>query len=564
MKTIRSYGNIAEAGFAQSLLQAAGIDASLVDQNAAAIGLDVRLQAPEEEVERALEILDGQAGLNSQPPGVSLDESAPVKYEVEPPAAKESGNLNVTCPNCGTEWELTPCEAERTEFSCQECKTTFPVNPDLKRNNPRTLRVMIVIGLIAVILLAAGIAVSIFAELFPRDPYVYYNRGFSKGRNGDLVGAMAEFNHAISLEPQYAAAYCARGVVKWEKGDPEGAMADYDQAIVFDPKEPRAYYDRAIGKRYKGDLSGAIADCSQAIALDRNKPEYYRKRGIIEQEQGDLDRAMDDYNQAIALDPLLAEPFYYRSSVKLAEGDFDGAMADANQAIVFDPLKSEPYVFRGDVKRAEGDYDGAMADYNQAISIDPKAPFTYLERGCLKGVMGDLEGAMADQNRAIALDAKYSAYDGRGNTYALMRKWSAALADYRQYCDLSPAGQDYPRLRIYLIRARLGEREAARKELSAYFGSHKRPVSDSGNWAAAIAGYLLGSVTETDFFAAAGSPNERKAKGQTCEAWYYAGMGKLLDGDQKAAAAYLRKCIATNEKYVEYELAQSEVKALGK
>ena len=41
-------------------------------------------------------------------------------------------------------------------------------------------------------------------------------------------------------------------------------------------------------------------------------------------------------------------------------------------------------------------------------------------------------------------------------------------------------------------------------------------------------------------------------------------MEKMLDGDQKAAAEYLRKCVATNRMdYVEYGLARSELKALG-
>jgi len=463
MKTVRSYGNVAEAGFAQSLLRAAGIDASLIDENAATIGLDIRLQAPDEDVELALEILDGKAGLNPQSPGHSLGESAPVKPEIEAPAAKEDMSLNITCPNCGTAWELTPDEGERSEFTCQECKTTFPINPDLRHDGPRALKVIRVFSLVAVTLITLGIGVHFVGGFFPSDLYAYYRRGVSRQHNGNLDGALADFNSSIELSSRNPAAYCARGAVKLAKGDLDGAMADENQAITLDPQKP--------------------------------------------------------------------QPYYYRGRVKMAVGDFAGAVADDNQAIVLEPNKPFAYVGRGHVKVANGDFDGAMADDNQAIAINPKYAY---------------------------------AYNSRGNTNVLKRKWAAALADYRQCCDLSPNGQDYPRLYIYLIRARLGEREAARKELSAYFGNRKKTSSGSGDWVATIAGYLLGSVTEADFFAAAGSPNERKSHGQTSEAWYYAGIEKLLDGDRKAAAEYLQKCIATKETdYVEYGLAQSEVKALG-
>jgi len=41
-------------------------------------------------------------------------------------------------------------------------------------------------------------------------------------------------------------------------------------------------------------------------------------------------------------------------------------------------------------------------------------------------------------------------------------------------------------------------------------------------------------------------------------------MKKLLSGDKKTAADYFRKCLATEDKYhVEFQMAQSELKALG-
>ena len=41
-------------------------------------------------------------------------------------------------------------------------------------------------------------------------------------------------------------------------------------------------------------------------------------------------------------------------------------------------------------------------------------------------------------------------------------------------------------------------------------------------------------------------------------------MKRLLSGDKKTAAAYFHKCLATEQKdFTEYQLAQSELKALG-
>lgn len=80
MKIIRNYSNVAEAGFAQSLLEAAGIAATLLDEHAATLGPQfvpwgIRLEVPDDDAQRALEILDHHVGLDSLPAAAAPDPS---------------------------------------------------------------------------------------------------------------------------------------------------------------------------------------------------------------------------------------------------------------------------------------------------------------------------------------------------------------------------------------------------------------------------------------------------------------------------------------------------------
>ena len=67
MLTIRRFSNIAEAGFARSVLEAVGIEAVLADEHAFTLGPQyapwgIRLQVPEGDAERAKRVLDQQDG----------------------------------------------------------------------------------------------------------------------------------------------------------------------------------------------------------------------------------------------------------------------------------------------------------------------------------------------------------------------------------------------------------------------------------------------------------------------------------------------------------------------
>jgi len=401
-------------------------------------------------------------------------------------------------------------------------------------------------------------------ELDPKHAYAYNNRGLAKQAKGDLDSAIADYNRAIELDPQYANAYTDRGVAKGAKGDLDGAIADYNRSIEINPKDGLAYFNRGNAKGAKADLDGAIADYDRIIELDPKNVYAYNNRGLTRQSKGDLDGAMADYNRTLELDPKNTYAYNNRGLAKDDKRDYDGAIADCTRAIELDPKYAKSYRNRGVAKEGKGDVDGAIADYNHAIELDPQYADAYNNRALARQAKGDPNSAVADYNRVIELAPKYAdAYSNRGVSKALLRNWADALADYRHFCELSESGQDYPRLFIWLSRARLGETEAASKELSTYLD--KRQKATASDWFSKVAGHLLGKVSEADLLAAAASPDAKKDSEQHCEAWFYAGMKKLFSGDKETAANYFHKCLATEQKdFTEFQLAQSELKALGK
>ena len=161
----------------------------------------------------------------------------------------------------------------------------------------------------------------------------YHNCGIVRFELGAYAAAIADLSHAIELKPNDQDLFNDRGVAKWNQGDIEGAIADYNQSIAINPKTAaRAYRNRALLKSSKGDKDGAITDYNQAIELEPKNANAYNKRGELKHAKGDLDAAIGDFTTAIGLDPKLLIAYKNRGDAKQAKGDTSGAKEDFDRA----------------------------------------------------------------------------------------------------------------------------------------------------------------------------------------------------------------------------------------
>jgi protein O-mannosyl-transferase len=84
-----------------------------------------------------------------------------------------------------------------------------------------------------------------------RFPLAYNNRGMVFYHSGDFNKAIADFDKAVALDPQYAKAYYNRGSVFYKTGELEKSIIDFRKTISLDPLYYEAYYylDQVLKKR---------------------------------------------------------------------------------------------------------------------------------------------------------------------------------------------------------------------------------------------------------------------------------------------------------------------------
>jgi tetratricopeptide (TPR) repeat protein len=90
-------------------------------------------------------------------------------------------------------------------------------------------------------------------------------------------------NQAIQINKNWgsrslAEAYNNRGVAKMNLGDNQEAIADYNQAIKLKPDFAHAYYSRGLSYKNLNDNQNAINDFRQAAKLYKyeNNQEWYQ------------------------------------------------------------------------------------------------------------------------------------------------------------------------------------------------------------------------------------------------------------------------------------------------
>ncbi|MBI4615265.1 MAG: tetratricopeptide repeat protein [Planctomycetes bacterium] len=264
---------------------------------------------------------------------------------------------------------------------------------------------------------------------------------------------------ADDTQPRTAMDYARRGYARRASGDLVGALADLEQAVTLAPLESWTWNDRGTARQALGDLEAAIADFDRALAIDSTRAIYWSNRGRARLGLGLVAEALADMDRAVSLDPDDAGFHEDRGRARRAAGDLPGATLDLDRSIELDPRVATAWLLRGSLRREAGDSQGARADYDRSIELDPRNPRAWNDRGFLRGELGELEGALRDLERATALDPEFAvAWRNRGMVHLRAVDLDGAIGDLDRAIEIDPSDPQSWKTRG---RARLAKRNPA-------------------------------------------------------------------------------------------------------
>jgi len=192
----------------------------------------------------------------------------------------------------------------------------------------------------------------------------YYEKGMEYSVAGKFEEAQQEFKKALEIDPFYIAVencleatedvleqkikietalYLFNGIVYANKGMLDEAIALYQKAIEINPEYAGTYYNLGAVYFSKGMLDEAAAELEKAIEINPNYVDAYTSLGVVYINKGMFDEADVLWKKAIEINPEYAGAHYNLGAIYFRKGMLDEAAAELKKAIEINPKYADAH-----------------------------------------------------------------------------------------------------------------------------------------------------------------------------------------------------------------------------
>ena len=220
------------------------------------------------------------------------------------------------------------------------------------------------------------------------DALALVRQGLQQSQQQRFDAALANFDKAVALAPDFTEALISRGLVLAHLGRFDDALASYDRVLSLKP-DAEIFSNRGAALYRLGRFEEAAASYGSALAL-QPEAETFTRLGAALYRLGRFDEALASYDKALALKPDYAEAFNSRGAALVKLARFDQALENIDQAIALNSGSAELCQGIGLGFHHLGRLDDALACYDRALALEPDRADTRYNRAVTLLRAGDL------------------------------------------------------------------------------------------------------------------------------------------------------------------------------
>ena len=181
------------------------------------------------------------------------------------------------------------------------------------------------------------------------------------------------------------------------------ALASFDRALTIKPDYFEAQYSRGNALRHQSRFEEALASYDQALVIKPEFAQALNDRGNALQELKRFADAIASYDEVLRIKPTFAEALYNRGNALLRLERFEEALASYDKALAARPDYVDALNNRGNVLRELNCFEEALASYRKAATIKPDYAEALKNLGIVLKELGRVEEARWAAERAIQL-----------------------------------------------------------------------------------------------------------------------------------------------------------------
>ncbi len=305
----------------------------------------------------------------------------------------------------------------------------------------------------------------------------WYTKGLALERGKQNTEAIAAYDQALQLQPQYSLALASQCRVLSEMGEYETAIAACDQAIETNnnwgnSSLAQAAFWRGLTFSRWGTYEQAIASCPQATTDEESIEQKTRLACIQQKRLNRLEAAIDAFKRTVAINPQDATAWTYQGNLLAELGQYSQAkiayeaalkaspnysLALAGQCAILNKLENYQAALTACDRALQGDgkwdengsllahlqrgqalaglkqYEAALAAIEQALSQKSDFAQTWNAKSVILWQMNQYQEALQANDRALAIDSNYfQAWLNRGSILRALNRKEEAIAAYER------------------------------------------------------------------------------------------------------------------------------------
>jgi tetratricopeptide (TPR) repeat protein len=266
-----------------------------------------------------------------------------------------------------------------------------------------------------------------------------------------LEEAVAHFESALSLKPDFSEAHNNLGTAFLDLGRFDDARSEYIQALRLTPHDAGIHYNLGLALQKLGRPEEAVAETRASLEVRPNHAGAHASLGNALQTLGRLDEAVAEYHEALRLNPDDAEAHHNLGSALGKLGRLGEAVAQYEETLRLNPASAKADRNLGFALLRLGRPAEAVTRFTDAVRLVPDSASAHYDLANALEDLGRHEEAAAEFRQALTYQPGFAeAANELGVALAELGRYGEAVVQFREALRLKP---DLVDARANLVRA---------------------------------------------------------------------------------------------------------------